>query len=136
FDNNTIITRGNEEVNEDYSRAVIYEVNEKDMTVEEVWSYGEERGEDFFSDIVGNTQYLYETDNVLITSGAIVDETSPGGIGGRVADADKEDGENVKNDVKVTGRTEQSETEMYRALRLPAYPDEDWDFTLSDRYDG
>src|SRR5699024_12531777 len=72
FDNNTIITRGNEEVNEDYSRAVIYEVNEKDMTVEEVWSYGEERGEDLFSDIVGSSEYLYETAHILIPSGHIL----------------------------------------------------------------
>jgi len=133
FDNNTIITRGNEDVNEDYSRAVLYEINEEDMTVEEIWSYGEERGEDFFSDIVGNVQYLYETDHVLLTSGAIEDETSPTGIAGRVVEVDTEDDANVIFEVKVTGRTENSEKFIYRSIRLPAYPEQGWDFTLSER---
>lgn len=132
FDNNTIITRGNEEVNEDYSRAVVYEINEKDMTVEEIWSYGEERGEDLFSNIVGNVQYLYETDHVLLTSGAIVDDTSPTGVAGRVIEVDTEDDANVIFEAKITGRTEESEKYIYRASRWPAYPEQEWDFTLGD----
>src|SRR5699024_6986108 len=38
FDNNTVITRGDEEVSDTYSRAVQYRINEKEKTVERISS--------------------------------------------------------------------------------------------------
>src|SRR5699024_2691209 len=77
FDNNIVISRGDEDESEDYSRAVQYRINEKERTVEGVWAYGEERGTSFFSSIVENTQYLEETGNRLVTSGYTEVEDEP-----------------------------------------------------------
>jgi len=58
FDNNNILTRGDEEISEDYSRAVQYRVDQENLTVEEIWSYGEERGEELYTAIVSDADYL------------------------------------------------------------------------------
>lgn len=54
-----------------YSRAVEYEVDEKDMTVKQIWQHGKERGKNFFSMLISDVDYLKQTENVLITSGFI-----------------------------------------------------------------
>src|SRR5699024_12014404 len=76
---NEVFTRGDEDVSEDYSQAIRYEVNEKDKTVKQTWSYGKDRGESFFSHIIGNVQYLYDQDNLILNSGATEDANSPTG---------------------------------------------------------
>ncbi len=60
---------------QNYSRAVEYSVNEQDMTVSQVWSYGGPGSEMFFSSALGDADWLPATGNVLITDGARV---SPG----------------------------------------------------------
>ncbi len=52
-----------------YSRAVEYKIDEENRTVQQVWQYGKERGEDFYSSIVSDVDYFMGTKNVLITSG-------------------------------------------------------------------
>lgn len=54
-----------------YSRAVEYKVNEEDMTVQQVWEYGKDRGTEFYSGIVSDVDYLPITENRLVTSGFI-----------------------------------------------------------------
>jgi arylsulfate sulfotransferase len=54
-----------------YSRAVEYEINETDKTVKQVWQFGKERGEAFYSSIISDVDYLYGTDNILVTSGFV-----------------------------------------------------------------
>ena len=49
---------------ENYSRLVHYRINEKDMTVEQVWQYGKERGEELYSFSRGSAQLL-SNDNIL-----------------------------------------------------------------------
>lgn len=66
----------NFENNVHYSRAVEYKINEKERTVKQIWQYGKERGPEFFSSIVSDVDYLQKTDNVLITSGFIKNETN------------------------------------------------------------
>lgn len=132
FDNNEVFTRGDEEVSGDYSRAVQYEIDEEEMTVDEIWSFGEERGEDFFSHIVGNVEYQYNTDNVLITSGAIDDDESPTGVQGRVVEADTLEDDHVIFEIRLTGTEENGQKFTYRAIRLPLYPEEGWEFTIND----
>lgn len=41
-----------------YSRAVIYEVDENNMTVRQVWEYGRERGRDLYSSFISDVDYL------------------------------------------------------------------------------
>jgi hypothetical protein len=53
-----------------YSRAVEYKVDEQAMTVQQVWTYGDENGaEHFFSPFICDVDVLPETGNVLITDG-------------------------------------------------------------------
>ncbi|QIZ77475.1 aryl-sulfate sulfotransferase [Ferrimonas lipolytica] len=51
-----------------YSRAVEYKVNEKDMTVEQVWEYGKDRGYDWYSAITSNVSYQQDTNSMFIYS--------------------------------------------------------------------
>ena len=52
-----------------YSRAVEYNVNEENMTVEQVWQYGKERGPSFYSMLISDAEVLPLTKNVLVTFG-------------------------------------------------------------------
>lgn len=54
-----------------YSRAVEYKINEQDMTVQQVWEYGREKGLDMFSGITSDVDILPQTGNRLITAGNI-----------------------------------------------------------------
>lgn len=132
FDNNEVITRGDKDVSGDYSRAVQYRINEKEKTVDEVWSYGEERGKSFFSTIVGNTQYLYDTGNRLITSGYIEPEDDPDSRISKIVEVDDQDDAEVIYEITVSGFDEGSSRQAYRAVRIPLYPEEEWDFKLGD----
>jgi len=133
FDNNIVLTRGDEDVSEDYSQAIRYRINEEDMTVEETWSYGKDRGEDFFSHIIGNVQYLYGKDNIILNSGATKDEDSPTGTTGRIVEVDatvSEDDPEVVYELEVQGKEEDSVEYTYRTWRFPLYPAGEWDFQL------
>jgi len=59
FDPATMHTPG-----ESYSRIVHYRINEKDMTVEQVWEYGKSRGSEIFSNSMGSV-YLMPNGNML-----------------------------------------------------------------------
>jgi arylsulfate sulfotransferase len=56
-------------LDDSYSRAVEYEIDEANMTVREVWSYGSPDTDHFFSTFVSEADMLPQTDNVLITNG-------------------------------------------------------------------
>ena len=68
FDNG-VYRNFNDENN--YSRAVEYEINEVDMTVKQVWQFGKERGNAFYSSIISDVDYLPNSKNILVTSGFI-----------------------------------------------------------------
>jgi arylsulfate sulfotransferase len=57
-----------------YSRAVEYQINEDQKTVTQVWQYGKERGNKFYSLIISDVDYLPQTKNILVTSGYIMPE--------------------------------------------------------------
>jgi hypothetical protein len=56
--------------NENYSRAVEYSIDREHMTVSEVWSYGGPGDEMFFSNALGDADWMPLTGNVLITDGS------------------------------------------------------------------
>ncbi len=55
---------------ENFSRGVRYRINTEDMTIEQVWQYGKERGADFFSPYICNVEY-YDEGHVMVHSGGI-----------------------------------------------------------------
>ncbi|ACZ09257.1 Arylsulfotransferase (ASST) [Sebaldella termitidis] len=59
-----------------YSRAVQYRINEKEMTVTQIWEYGKVRGKDLFSASVGDANYLPKTGNRLISFGSLVNDVN------------------------------------------------------------
>lgn len=128
FDNNIVITRGDESQSGDYSRGVQYRINEEKMTVKEVWSYGEERGEELHSYIVGDANYLYDTGNRLLTYGHIKVEGDS--INSRVIEVNEEQPADVIYEIVISGFENGSHRQAYRAFRLPLYPEKKWEIDL------
>ena len=55
---------------ENFSRAVKYRINLADMTIEQLWQFGEELGADYYSVYLGNSVFLGDT--VLINFGGML----------------------------------------------------------------
>lgn len=51
-----------------YSRAVIYKVNEKKGTVEQIWEYGKERGKEWYSSVTSLAEYQPDLDSIMLYS--------------------------------------------------------------------
>lgn len=51
-----------------YSRAVEYVVDEKNMTVQQIWEFGKERGFEWYSPVTSVTEYQPKTDTMMIYS--------------------------------------------------------------------
>lgn len=69
YDNNEVITRGDEDESGKYSEAVQYRINEKTKKVEMVFSFGKDLGEDYWTEIVGGARYMETTGNYLVNFG-------------------------------------------------------------------
>ena len=54
-----------------YSRGVIYKINKKNKTIEQIWQYGKELGSKFYSPYISDVDYLNKN-HYLIHSGGIV----------------------------------------------------------------
>ncbi|MDN6161834.1 MAG: aryl-sulfate sulfotransferase [Atopostipes sp.] len=132
FDNNALITRGDKEASGQYSQAIRYRINEKEKTVEQTWDYGKEHGEDFHSSIIGNVQYLYEQDNIILNSGAIDDEKYGTDRYGKIVEVDALDNDSGEIfEVDVYGSGEAAGNYIYRAYRYPLYSKE-WNYELAN----
>ena len=64
---------------EKYSRAVVYKIDQKKMTVEQVWSYGEKRGHELYSPITSSVEYKKDKDSVVVYWASIGVGTPEGG---------------------------------------------------------
>lgn len=64
FDNGANRTYG--QATTQYSRAVEYEINASEKTVKQVWEFGKDRGEEAYSEIMGDVDLLPETGNRLL----------------------------------------------------------------------
>ena len=89
FDNGNNKSKNKEEyvVAEDsYSRGVMYKISTEDMTIEQIWEYGKERGSEFYSPYISDVDYLDEN-HYIVHSGGIVyvdgkNSNQSAGIGG------------------------------------------------------
>jgi len=70
FDNGFGREFGNASSN--YSRAVEYNIEESNMggDITQVWQYGKERGEEMFSSVISDIDYIEDTQTVFITAGS------------------------------------------------------------------
>lgn len=120
YDNNISVTRGDEADSEKYSEARQVRINEEDRTIEEVWTFGEDLGEAYFTKIIGSARYLTDNGNRLVNFGyreegktsSIIEVT--------------EDGETVL-DVDLTDFP--TSAWAYRAERFSLYND-NWTYQL------
>ena len=69
-----------------YTRGVMYKIDTTDMTIEQVWEYGKERGSSFYSPYISDVDYLAK-DHYIVHSGGIVyvdgkNSNQPAGISG------------------------------------------------------
>ena len=112
--------------NNSYSRGVRYRINTKDMTIEQVWQYGKDRGAEFFSPYICNVEY-YNEGHYLVHSGGIAydQDGNPSEAlgafakdqGGRLESITVEICDNKKKlDLHVPGN-------YYRAEKLKLYSD-------------
>lgn len=54
-----------------YTRGVMYKIDTNNMTIEQVWQYGKERGSEFYSPYISDVDYLGEN-HYIVHSGGIV----------------------------------------------------------------
>jgi len=76
-----------------YSRAVIYKIDEENKTVQQVWQYGKERGNECYAYAGGSVEYLPETGNIMFAGGMNV--LTSEGRGGRVIEINPQTNEIV-----------------------------------------
>lgn len=69
YDNNISVTRGDEADSEKYSEARQVRINEKELTIEEIWTFGEDLGKEYYTKIIGSARYLTDTGNRLVNFG-------------------------------------------------------------------
>jgi len=78
FDNGYVRNFG---ASPDFSRAVIYDIDETAMTVRQIWQYGADRGANYFSIIISSVNLLPTTQHLLVQPGV----TAPIGMSGSAA---------------------------------------------------
>ena len=69
-----------------YTRGVMYKIDTDEMTIEQIWEYGKERGSEFYSPYISDVDYL-DKGHYIVHSGGIVyvdgvNSNQPAGIGG------------------------------------------------------
>ncbi|MDR0988227.1 MAG: aryl-sulfate sulfotransferase [Prevotellaceae bacterium] len=99
---------------EKYSRIVEYEVDEKNMTVRQVWSFGYEQPQ-YYAHSRSSVQYLPRTKHVLFAPG-LANTLSNGVEGGRIMEIAPQ-----TNEVVFELEIEDAKG-FHRAYRMPLYP--------------
>ena len=89
FDNGNNKSKIKEEyvpATESYSRGVMYKIDTTNMTIEQVWQYGKERGSSYYSPYISDVDYI-DADHYIVHSGGIsykdgVVQNQPAGLAG------------------------------------------------------
>ncbi|MFD1363709.1 aryl-sulfate sulfotransferase [Lentibacillus salinarum] len=126
YDNNTVVTRGDEDLSKEFSAATHYRINEKTKEAEIIWTYGEERGEDYFTNIIGSARYQQDTGNILIDFGHV-----DGGNQSNIVEVTHHDDAEVVFEAEITDFPKGAW--VYRSVRYALYTNT-WenDFSLNE----
>jgi len=114
-----LFDNGNERnygTSEDYSRAVIYQIDEENMTVKQEWTYGRDRGIETYSGCCSDVVYYEDTNHIIWSPGYRVDNGS--GMGGKVIEIDYA----TKNVIFEARINYPGFEQMHRSRRLHIYP--------------
>ena len=101
-----------------YSRVVEYRINPTNMTVQQVWSYGEKTGSQTYSALFSSVQYLPQTNHVLFCPGYQVPTAS--GSGGKIIEIDYAT-QAVIQETDITTPTSNGIC-FHRSKRITIYP--------------
>lgn len=99
-----------------YSRAVEYKINTANLTVQQVWTYGKERGTETFSRIISSVKYLFGKDHILFSPGFNVPNAT--GQGGKIIEIDYK----TKEPVFQVSISSANGWGFHRAIRMELYP--------------
>ncbi len=115
YDNGNHRASAYETPNDSYSRAVLFSVDEEEMTVEQIWSFGESSGSDaFYSSAMGDADWQPTEGNVLICKGLLRGEN---GSYSQIVEV-SEEGE-ILFELTVQEADGSSNYAMHRARRIP-----------------
>lgn len=87
FDNGNNRSKTEEKVSADdnYSRGVIYRIDNQKKTVEQIWEYGSKLGSDFYSPYISDVDYLTENHYLILSGGHSIKNgkvnNEPAGLG-------------------------------------------------------
>jgi hypothetical protein len=126
-----------------YSRAVEFEIDEENMQVQQIWEYGTNIDQRFFSAPFGDADSLVNTGNILITSGST---THLGGVNSetlgmghahsRIIEVDHNTPAERVFEVALYNTTPGSLIEVYRSERIPdLYPQDSDEDGIPDYQD-
>lgn len=115
---------------QNYSRAVEYAIDEDNMEVRQIWEYGAQIGQRYFSRSQSDADWMNNTGNVLITSSATswLGGVSSGSLGmgkwhTRIIEVDHNIPAQKVFEMAVFNTTNKSEIRSYRSERIPdLYP--------------
>jgi arylsulfate sulfotransferase len=99
-----------------FSRAVEYRINEANMTVQQIWTYGQERGLETFARIVSSVYYLPQKRHILFAPGYQVINAT--GKGGKIVEVDYD----TKKVVFQMSISVPSSFSHHRVQRMELYP--------------
>lgn len=99
-----------------YSRAVEYKIDPVNMTIQQKWQYGKERGLETYSLVVSSVQYLPNTNHILFCPGFQV--VNKNGQGGKIVEIDYA----TKQVVSELSFSAENLWGFHRAYRISAYP--------------
>ena len=106
---------------ESYTRGVMYKIDTDNMTIEQIWQYGKERGSDYYSPYISDVDYL-EPNHYIVHSGGIAYKdgevlNQPAGLAG--ADKLKSITTELLNDKVIFGI--ELPTNNYRVEKMNLY---------------
>ena len=107
--------------NELYSRAVEYKIDETDMTIQQIWQYGKERGAETYSRIVSDVDYIANEDHVIFSPGAV---SFNGSLYGKSIEVAYPSGELIFEATIIPPMAFFDIITLHRTERLTLYPDQ------------
>lgn len=111
YDNNVAVTNGDKKTSGKYSQAVVYQIDTKNMTIDQTWAYGKSLGKANFTNIIGYAE-RESNGNTLIDFGF-----KDNGKESNIIEVDA-DGNQVFN---ITIKNAASKAYAYRAYRVAFY---------------
>lgn len=112
YNNNVSVTNGDKKNSGKYSEGVIYQINDKQKTIKQTWSYGKQLGKKNFTVVIGFAQKL-ANGNVLLDFGY-----KNNGKESNIIEVNSQ-GQQVWN---ATVKNVSIKAYVYRAYRLEFYP--------------